>query len=276
MTTTKPANPEAPLSEQDDALSKRLVDARLKAVPLAEFPGSLPTTLERAYAVQAASIARWPDDVAGWKVARLPVGDRERFPAKRLFGPVFGSSIRTVDSGSETVATIYDGGFAAIEAEFVLEVAAAIPPAARNRSDEELAGLVSKVYCGAEIASSPMPFVIELGATSIISDLGINCGVIVGPEVADSTGADASTVSVSVDGEVVGESQPGPISGDPLKAFRYLLDHCAGAGIELPENALVSTGLLTGVHDVRVGSLARVDFGSHGWFTVRFEAIEPV
>ena len=34
-----------------------------------------------------------------------------------------------------------------------------------------------------------------------------------------------------------------------------------------------STGLLTAVHEVTVGSVARVDYGPFGWFEVAFEAI---
>ena len=46
-------------------------------------------------------------------------------------------------------------------------------------------------------------------------------------------------------------------------------------GIELPKGTLVSTGMITGVHDVRIGSNARVDFGAPGWFDVSFEPIYP-
>jgi len=262
------------ISQDDDALSSRLIEARKQARVLDEFPGQLPTTLEQAYDVQAASARKWPDDVVGWKIARLPPHDRERFPAERLVGPVFRSFVRSVDSGAVTDGRILDGGFAVVEAEFVLELSTAIPPEQRTWSDADIARHVSRACGGAEIASSPMPDVIELGATAIISDLGLNTGVIVGPEITDfaSLPEDAHSVRVSVDGVLVGEAQPGPIVGEPFKALRVLIDHCASQGIELPRGTLVSTGLLTGAHAVRAGSLARVDFGPFGWFDVRFES----
>lgn len=262
------------ISRDDDMLSGRLVDARRNAQVLGEFPGPLPATLEQAYGIQAASVRKWPDDVVGWKVARLPPHDRERFSAERLVGPVFRSFVGAVDDGCSVVGRILDGGFAVIEAEFVLELSASIPPEQRAWSDADIARYVSKAYGGAEIASSPMPDVIELGATAIISDLGLNTGVIVGPEIPDFAAlpADAHNVRVSVDGAVVGEAQPGSIGGEPFKALRILIEHCAREGIELPRGTLVSTGLLTGAHAVRAGSLARVDFGAFGWFEVRFEA----
>lgn len=264
----------AGLSPDDEALARRLVEARLDARVLDEYPGQLPTTIEHAYAIQAAAIAQWPDEVVGWKVARLPVSDRDRFAKDRLAGPIYRSVVRAVEARSGTVAHIFDGGFAAIEAEIVFELGRDVPPDLQA-GEEDLANLVSKAFCGAEIASSPMPFVIDLGAMSIISDMGINTGQVVGPEIADFVvlPADSLAVSVSVDGEIVGEANPGAMTGAPLDALRFLMDHCNEYGIELAKGTLVSTGMITGVHAVSVDSNARVDFGNQGWFDVAFEPI---
>ncbi len=265
------------LSEQDDAISRRLVEARLSARPLPDFPDRLPETLERAYAIQAASIERWPDEVAGWKVAMLPVADRERFPSERLAGPVFRSTIYPVETGSCKLLPVYEGGFAAIEAEFVLELGVTMRPTGRDYSGEELTEIVTAVYCGAELASSPMAVVNERGATSIISDFGNNAGVLVGPEIPDwaSRPLDSWAATVSVDDVVVGDATAAAVPGGPLQALRFLLGHCATRGVELPVGTLVSTGAVTGVHDVQMSSTARVDFGAFGWFDVAFEPMTP-
>jgi 2-keto-4-pentenoate hydratase len=262
-------------SAQAEALARCLVDARLQGRVLDQYPGQLPTTIEQAYSVQAAAIARWPDEVVGWKVARLPVDDRERFAKERLAGPIYRSVVQTVEAGSEAVAHVFDGGFAAIEAEIVFELGCDVP-ADFHGGEEELAKLLAKVYCGAEIASSPMPFVIDLGAMSIISDMGINTGQVIGPEITDflSVGPEALSVSVSVDGDVVGEANPGAITGAPFDALRFLIDHCNEFGIKLAKGALISTGMITGVHPVTLGCKSRVDFGSRGWFDVAFESIK--
>ena len=265
-----------PQSQDDEVLSNRLVEARLGARVLEDFPGQLPTTLEQAYRVQRASMANWPDAVAGWKVARLPPDDRARFSQERLAGPVYRSTVELVESGAEATARIFDGGFAAIEAEIVLELGADVSPDFDFRDPAKLAGLVSKAFCGAEIASSPMPFVIELGAMSIISDMGINAGVIVGPEIEGflSPETNALETMVSIDGALVGNASPGPITEVPFDALRFLIEHCAADSVALPRGTLVSTGMITGVHEVRVGSKARVDFGDQLWFDVVFEAMQ--
>lgn len=265
------------LSGRDDAVSRRLVDARLSAEPLLEFPGRLPVTLEQAYAIQSASVDRWPDEVAAWKVARLSPTDRERLQTERLAGPVFRSSIRTVEPGSCGVMAIYEGGFAAIEAEYALELGTEVPPSNRDYSDEELADLVRAVYGAAEIAGSPMALVNELGAMSMISDFGANAGLVVGPKISGwrSHMPGSLSASVTVDDVTVGEAAPDRIGRDPLQALRFLIGLSASRGIELPEGALISTGALTGVHHVQMSSIARVEFGSFGSFEVRFEPVAP-
>lgn len=267
----------ASLSERDDAISACLVEARLSASPLADFPDRLPETLGQAYAIQAASIGRWPEEVAGWKVAMMPPADRERFPDERLAGPVFSSSFHRVEGSSCKSTPVYEGGFAAVEAEFVLELGTTVPPLGRGYSDEELSELVAAAYCGAEIASSPMAGANKNGAMSIISDFGCNAGVMVGPEIPDWAlrPLDSMPVTVTVDDAVVGEKTAAAIPGGPLQALRFLLGHCAARGIELPAGARVSSGAVTGVHAVQLNSLARVDFGPFGWFELTFEPMSP-
>ena len=265
------------LSERDDAISRCLVDARMTTKPLPDFPDRLPTTLEQAYAIQSASIKRWPDAVAGWKVAMLPLPDRSRFPAERLAGPVFESKVRAVGAGSSIVMPVYEGGFAAVEAEFVLKLGAPVPPIDKNHSDDDLIGLVSGWYCGAEIASSPMAVVNERGATSIISDFGNNAGVLVGPPIADwrTRSLDEMPATVIIDNDMVGEATAAAVPGGPLQALRFLIELCAQRGIDLPAGTLVSSGAVTGVHDVKMNSVARLEFGPFGNFEVTFEPIKP-
>ena len=225
MAIASVAQAQTSLTEPDDAISRRLVEARLSARPLPNFPGRLPVTLEQAYAIQTASVDRWPDEVAAWKVARLSPSDRARFRVERLAGPVFKASIQNVEPGSCEVMAVYEGGFAAIEAEYALELDTAVPPSDKDYSDEELADLVRAVYGAAEIAGSPMALVNELGAMSVISDFGANAGLVIGPKISGwrSLGPGSLSASVAVDEVTVGEAAPDGIGRDPLQALRFLI-----------------------------------------------------
>lgn len=264
--------------EQNDAISRCLVDARLSTQPLPDFPVSLPETLEQAYAIQTASIERWPDEIAGWKVAKLSDADNARLSAERLVGPVFKSSVRSIEPGATEVMPVYEGGFAAVEAEIVLRLGVQILAANKAWSDEELVDVVAAAYCGAEIASSPMAVINERGPTSIVSDFGNNAGVIVGPEIANWRNKQAGFLeaTVTVDNVLAGRKLVDAIAGDPLQALRCLIQVSGQRGIPLPVGTLVSTGAITGVHDVQISSTARVDFGSPGWFDVTFEPRAPL
>jgi len=260
----------------DLGIAERFVAARHSALPLPDFPGDLPVSLADAYAVQSTAMRLWPDKVAGWKVGMIPAGFRERFSVDRLAGPMFERSIVRAISGEALTMPIYAGGFAAIEAEFILELARTVPARAARYSDDELEGLVKAAYTGAEVASSPLRAINDLGPCSIISDFGNNAGLIIGPEISDwvEREPESLSVSVSIDGSRVGTASAAAIPGGPLAAMRFLIDLSARRGVELPEGTLISSGAVTGVHEVGIGSRSNIEFAGFGRFDVEFVAME--
>ncbi len=260
-----------------DALSHKLVEARLQAQALSQYPGELPATLADAYRVQSASIARWPDAVQGWKVGMVPAPFRERLDADRLCGPIFSQSVFMAASGAALSMPIYVGGFAAVEAEFVFRLAHSVAPGQVADNDNAAAEAVSGLHVGVEIASSPMAAVNRLGPVCVVTDFGNNAGLIVGPSIANwrAARADDLKVSVAVDGQTVGSASAAAIEGGLLRALRFLLNVAGQRGITLPEGTYVSCGAVTGIHEVTTTSASVVDFGEHGVFDVAFEALAP-
>ena len=267
-----------PLPSELDDISRRLVGARRNAAALARFPGVVPATLAEAYAVQTASIARWPDSVAGWKVGGIQPEYREALAAERLSGPIFRQSVVDVVPGSTLTAPIYHGGFAAIEAEFVFRLGTTVAPREARYTDADLIERVAALHVGAEIASSPMAAVNRLGPCCVVCDFGNNAGLLVGPEIPHWTDIDARamTAAVSVDGSVVGTASAAAVEGGLLQALRFLLSLSAARGLTLPAGTLVSCGAVTGIHDVTTASSATVDFGPTGSFDVTFAAMKPL
>lgn len=273
MSMSDPETGSPKLPESDDAISRALVGARTSATPLSAFPGALPETMAQAYAIQSASIARWPDAVAGWKVGLLPPPAQERYSAERLAGPIFGSQVHEVATGSSTVMPIFVGGFAAVEAEFIARLGKTIKPVDRQWTDDELADVVAGLHVGAEIASSPMAEINNLGPTVVVSDFGNNAGLLLGPEIPDwqTRRPEDLPAKTVVDGVIVGEASAGAIKGGPIGALRFVIALSAERGLELPAGALISTGASTGIHDVEVTSTSRLEFGDYGWFEVTYE-----
>ena len=76
------------------------VRARVAARALAAFPGKLPPDLATAYRCQSAALQRWPDDVAGWKVARIPPPWAAQYTEERLIGPVLRRNVHRPAMGA--------------------------------------------------------------------------------------------------------------------------------------------------------------------------------
>ena len=269
------------LSRDDDAISRRLVHARTSAEPLSGFPGQAPVTLDQAYAIQAASIARWPDPVAGWKVGLLSAEDQQRHGSERLAGPIFRSQIHAVVNEAHMTMPVFVGGFAAIEAEFVFRLGQTIRPdtadgwtdGSNDGSTDRLLDAVAGLHIGAELASSPIADINSLGATVVVADFGNNAGLLLGPEIPNwhQLAPPQLPAKVVINGDVVGEASAAAIPGGPFAALQFAVATAASRNIELPAGTLISTGAATGVHDIDVTSTSRIEFGEYGWFDVTFE-----
>lgn len=255
-------------------VSVALTDARRSGQALSDFPGELPASLQDAYEIQSLSLERWQDTVAGWKVGGIPPVFRAGDPTDRLAGPIFASSIGTIADGESITVPIYDGGSAAIEAEYVLRLAQGVAPGTRKYSDEELFALVDKIYVGAEIASSPVPGINDIGPLAVISDFGNNGGLQVGPEIDEQARSALSSISVrvTIDGEVAGEAVADERPSGPFAALEFLLQNCGERGIVLPKGTLVSSGAITGVHDVTTASKSTVTFEGIASFDIQYQA----
>lgn len=249
-----------------DALARSLVAARLKARALPEFPGRTPATLAAGYRIQEAAIALWPDRVAGWKIGRVPPRQVPLLGAERLAGPIFAQQVRRAEPGAETAFPVYEGGFAAVEAEIVFRIGRDAPADKTAWTREDAAGLIAAMHIGVETAGSPLAAINDLGAAVVVADFGNNHGLILGPEIAGwraqlARGLPAQTF---VEERLVGAGQARDDEDGPLEALTFLAGHLALRGKPLQAGQLVSTGAVTGVHDIRIGQRARVCFEGCG------------
>ena len=93
-----------------EAVAEDFVRARLGAEALLDFPGTIPATLNTAYAYQDRAIALWPDNVAGWKVGRIGPPWLERVGEDRLVGPIFRRGIRLAPPEALVQFPVFKGG----------------------------------------------------------------------------------------------------------------------------------------------------------------------
>ena len=233
-------------------IAHRFVAARRAATALAEYPGTMPAALAEAYAMQDAAIALTDRPIAGWKVGRInpPI---EGFD--RLAGPIFVD--QTFDAGAKPRAmTVYQGGFAAAEAEFVLRIAVTPDADKHHYTLTEATALIDRVCVGIEIASSPFGGINDHGAPVTISDFGNNNGLVVGPEIRgwQTLDLNAWPVELTIDGESTGVATASDMLDGPFGAARFLFELMATRGIALTAGQWISTGAVSGVHAVEIGA----------------------
>lgn len=245
-----------------EQIAASFTSARAAGRSIDRYPGNPPTSLEVAYAVQAAAIKLWPEPIAGWKVARVPPTFAKQFPDERLIGPAFARNVHRVSPGQSAQCPVFDGGFAAVEAEIVIVVASDAPVRSDWNSDNVI-DLVRSVHIGIEVASSPLATLNDVGPGAVISDFGNNWGVVVGAEIPNWRGVEHIDVETFIDGNSVGRGRVAMKAG-PLGALAFTLNKRAQQSATLRAGDVISTGMITGVHDIRIGQHSRHVFADYG------------
>ena len=260
-------------------ISDALLYARRACKAIDGFPAELPQTLDQAYAVQLCAIEDWDADVVGFKVGGVPPKFQDQFPTIWQAGPMFADQKYAVKSGQSIEVTVFEGGFAAYEAELVFELKNLDTLDKPLETTAETHAFISRVYLGAEIASSPNIRVNELGPGSIISDLGNNAGVVLGPEAPLSIldGFSKLEVVLNIDDIEIGRATPNPGENGPMGALRFILNHFISmkGRMDIPENCLISSGAITGVHQSHAGTKSTIRFGDLAEYELRMVPRKP-
>lgn len=248
------------------AIARSFVDARRRAVPVREYPGQMPADLASAYAIQDQAIALWDDDVAGWKIGLVAADLRGVLGVDRIAGPIFARQVVVAAPDQTVDLPVVRGGFAAVEAEFVLRIGRDQDATQRVWSATDAADMVGSIHIGVELAGSPFPGINDHGPAVTVSDFGNNSGLIVGAEVKDwrALNWERATAQTSIESTPVGEGNAAMLPGGPLAALAFLLNHCAVRGKPLRKGQWISSGAVTGVHQIEAGQSAQLSFGSYG------------
>jgi 2-keto-4-pentenoate hydratase len=245
-----------------ERIAQAFVAARRTAGQLRDYPGAEPTTLAEAYAIQAHAIALRPDAIGGWKVGRIQPPLDTDFGTNRLAGPIFADTI-VAAAGAELAMPVFATGFAAAEAEYLLRVAATPNPAKHHYTIAEAAALIDAVHVGIEIASSPFPGINAGGPAVTISDFGNNHGLVVGAAIEGwRDGAYLGwPVRLDIDGVEAGHASAYTMLDGPIGAAAFLFGLLAERGIAVRAGQWISSGAVTGVHEVRPGQRVTARFG---------------
>ena len=262
--------------EEPALLAARFVEARKSARALTQYPGDMPADLAAAYAIQDAAIDQWDDQVAGWKIGLIQPPHRARFGAERIAGPIFRRQI-IFANGEPVDLPAINGGFAAVEAEFVLRMGKDAPSDKVNWTPEEAADYADACFVGVELAGSPFAAINDHGPAVTASDFGNNAGLVLGDAIENwrAVAWDTLKAETLIDGASVGAGAAASIPGGPFAALAFMLENGAKRDRPLTRGQLISTGATTGVHVIRAGQSARCDFGGAGSIACRMVEARP-
>jgi 2-keto-4-pentenoate hydratase len=253
-------------SQQILDIAQAFVAARQASRSLSDYPGVLPTDLRTAYQVQEAAMNLWPDEVVGWKVGLLAPSERLAMGTTRLAGPIFSSGLMQSAGRAPVHLAAIVGGFAAIEVELVVAARADAPQGQTEWTLEQAAAIAGEWRVGVEFAASPLSSINDLGATAVVSDFGNNSGLVLGPPIESKLIGDAERLvcETKIEGVRVGFSSAAVLPGGALEALRFLLGHLAERGRSLRAGQWVSTGAITGVHQILPGQHGSAEFIGRG------------
>lgn len=245
--------------DEANRIARAFVDARRQARALSQYPGTAPQTLGQGYVVQDRAIPMMAADVLGWKVGRINAPLDAELGANRLAGPIF-----AVADGCDAAPTmpVFADGFAAAEAEFLIRIAKT-PADPRTLTLENVLDIVDAVHVGIEIASSPYPRINADGPVVTVSDFGNNHGLVVGRPVPDWRGLGFLDwpVETRINGETIGRAVARTMLDGPFGAVVFLARCLAERGLALRPGDWVSSGAVTGVHEVAIGDRVEAVFG---------------
>jgi 2-keto-4-pentenoate hydratase len=258
-------------------VAAEFVKARHSAGFFTQYPGAQPQDLDSAYLCQDEAISLWNDTVAGWKVGWIPDPLSQKFGAQRLVGPIFSRSVQRSDGATQVDAPVFARGFAAVEAEFVVQLAKDAPANVTEWTAETARRFVKAMYIGIEIASSPLQNINDYGPAVVASDFGNNAGLLLGAEILDWQTRPLETLNCEtrIDGNVVGRGSAAAVSGGPLAALAFALRANARRGRPLRAGDFVSTGAATGVHSIQAGQSAEAIFTGIGSLRCRTVPMTP-
>jgi 2-keto-4-pentenoate hydratase len=260
------------------SVAAEFVKARRAAGFFTQYPGARPEDLDTAYRCQDEAIALWDDSIAGWKVGWIPEPLSQKFGVQRLVGPIFNRGVQHANGSVSIDAPVFAQGFAAVEAEFVVQLAKDAPANVTEWSAETARRFVRGMYIGIEIASSPLQNINDFGPAVVTSDFGNNAGLLLGVEIADwqTRSLESMSCETRIDGSVVGRGSAANVSGGPLAALAFALRVNARRGRPLKAGDYVSTGAATGVHSIQAGQSAEAIFTGLGSLRCRAVPMSPI
>ena len=251
-------------------LAEALWAARTKGDVIAVEPAQAPATAAAAYEVQAAMVRLAGLTQVGWKIGATTAATLALLGVDEpLLGPLFAPHCHP--DGAEVA--LVAGHRPGLESEFLVGLAADLPPRERPYQTGEVAAAVDFVAPAFEIIGCRFEGGLAGKGLLAIADGGANAAIVRGEPVRDwrRFALDRHTVRLRLNGvEVASGSSSDLVFGDPIAAVAWLANHPLLAGRGLERGEIVMTGTCTGLTFIKAGDEAVADYGDLGQVRATF------
>ena len=245
-------------------LAEALWAARINGDVIAIEPSQQPSTAAAAYEVQAAMVEVAGLARVGWKLGATTAATLELLAVDEpLVGPLFAP--HCYPDGAEVA--LVAGHRPGLESEFLVGLAADLPPRERPYEAGEVAAAVDFVAPAFEIIGCRFEGGLAGNGLLAIADGGGNAAIVRGEPAPDwrRFALDRHPVRLRLNGvEVASGSSSDLVFGDPVGALAWLANHPVLAGRGLKRGEIVMTGTCTGLTFIKAGDEAIADFGDLG------------
>ena len=216
-------------------------------------------------------------ELSGREVAGFKIGATAKVAMDLLGveGPFFGPLYRDAFREAGAIVRLPLAHSPGVEAEFVVGIAADLPPREPPWTVEEVRAAVAWVAPGLEIVGTRVEGGLAGAGMLAIADGGANIDFVLGPTDGDWRSADLASHGVALDvngaGTAAGHSGM-LVFGDPVAGVAWLANRAEIAPRGLRAGDAVTTGTCTGITPLAPGDEVVADYGSLGRVSARFVA----
>lgn len=238
-----------------------LLEARRTLVPIAEWPGAKPATMDEGYLIQGMMAERFASPLAGYKVGAASPASQKLIGAGPFAGRIFASECHA------SPATVSAKRFfrVGVEGEFAFRLSRDMPQQATFTRADVMA-CIGEMVPIIEICDTRLADWRKAGVDQLVADNSFCGGIVLGTPVTAWRDIDYLTqeAGLSIDGKEVGRGTGALVQGHPLDSVAWLANELARLGIWMKQGHLIATGTCTGLHYATAGSVVTGDFGPYG------------
>ncbi|OYU34778.1 fumarylacetoacetate hydrolase family protein [Novosphingobium sp. PASSN1] len=248
------------LPPQWESLAQELHQARQAGILLPHRTAeALPPTKAAAYAVQDRTIDLDGREPRAWKLGATMLAAQNSLGLSEPFaGPVLQQWIMA----SPAQLDVRTFSCTVFEPEIAFKLGSDID---RPISEDEAAAAIATWHAAIEVINFRFIDGRLMNALGMITDLGANGGLVVGPAMAEGV-FDYATLplEVRINGHVVANRTPPPPETDPVGLLVWFSRHVTDRGYVLKRGDVITTGSQAGVIPYQPGDLVEADFGPGG------------